>query len=162
MIIDYANTNYRKLVRVLDVGCGIGQLGIPLMHFNNIKYTGIDIDPNFIDNGNKVSEYMNYGLDLRVGDVYDPKFNHPADIFVMLATDDCYTDYHKLYEICKNYDNVIITTPTEELYSVSKIKGKHYYYIDPLEFLGIFGEMFNVIRNNIIRSRHFYWLRKKK
>lgn len=47
--IDFDNKN------VLDVGCGFGELGNFLTkRYENVKYKGVDIMPEFIENGKKI------------------------------------------------------------------------------------------------------------
>jgi len=62
--IDFDNKN------VLDVGCGFGELGNFLTkRYENVSYKGIDIMPEFIENGKKIYPSLN----LEMGDY----FNHP-------------------------------------------------------------------------------------
>lgn len=51
--------------KVLDIGCGFGEMGNFLTkRYKNVKYTGIDITPEFIENGHKLYPY----LDLKIAD----------------------------------------------------------------------------------------------
>ncbi len=53
--------------KVLDVGCGFGEMGNFLTkRYKNVKYKGVDIMPEFIDNGKKI--YPN--LDLETVDYF--------------------------------------------------------------------------------------------
>ncbi len=62
--IDFDNKN------VLDVGCGFGEMGNFLTkRYKNVKYKGVDIMPEFIENGKK--KYPQ--LDLEIDDY----FGHP-------------------------------------------------------------------------------------
>ncbi|MDP3917883.1 MAG: class I SAM-dependent methyltransferase [Candidatus Woesebacteria bacterium] len=62
--IDFDNKN------VLDVGCGFGELGNFLAkRYKNVTYKGVDIMPEFIENGKKIYP----SLDLETADY----FNHP-------------------------------------------------------------------------------------
>ncbi len=52
---------------VLDVGCGFGEMGNFLTkRYKNIKYKGVDIMPEFIDNGKKIYP----SLDLETADYF--------------------------------------------------------------------------------------------
>lgn len=52
--IDFDNKN------VLDVGCGFGELGNFLTkRYENVKYKGVDIMPEFIENGKKIYPQLN-------------------------------------------------------------------------------------------------------
>ena len=63
---------------VLDVGCGFGELGNFLTKRDeNVSYKGIDIMPEFIENGKKIYPSLN----LEIGDY----FNHPkGEIYVTI------------------------------------------------------------------------------
>lgn len=53
--------------KVLDIGCGFGEMGhFLLKSYNNVKYKGIDITPEFIENGHKLYPQ----LDLEIGDFH--------------------------------------------------------------------------------------------
>jgi cyclopropane fatty-acyl-phospholipid synthase-like methyltransferase len=59
--IDFDNKN------VLDVGCGFGEMGNFLTkRYKDVKYKGVDIMPEFIENGRKI--YPN--LDLETADYF--------------------------------------------------------------------------------------------
>lgn len=52
--IDFTNRN------VLDVGCGFGEMGNFLTkRYNNVNYTGVDITPEFIENGKILYPQLN-------------------------------------------------------------------------------------------------------
>jgi len=52
--IDFDNKN------VLDVGCGFGEMGNFLSkRYKNVKYKGVDIMPEFIENGKKIYPSLN-------------------------------------------------------------------------------------------------------
>ena len=52
---------------VLDVGCGFGEMGNFLTkRYKNVRYKGVDIMPEFIENGKKIYP----GLDLEVEDFF--------------------------------------------------------------------------------------------
>lgn len=59
--IDFDNKN------VLDVGCGFGELGNFLTkRYENVKYKGVDIMPEFIENGKKIYPQ----LELEIADYF--------------------------------------------------------------------------------------------
>lgn len=54
--------------KVLDIGCGFGKMGKFLnKKFKNVDYKGIDITPEFIENGKRMYPY----LKLEVGDFHE-------------------------------------------------------------------------------------------
>lgn len=64
---------------VLDVGCGFGEMGHFLTkRYKNVKYKGIDIMPEFIENGRKI--YPRLSLD--VGDYFSRPKPEKYDVVI--------------------------------------------------------------------------------
>jgi hypothetical protein len=151
------NQRYKKLIRLVDVGCGIGLLGAHLLEYNNVKYFGVDVEPDFINTGKQLFESLGYGCPLYCGDVYKDELPD-GDILVMLAYEDCPTDYYKLHEVLSKYDEILITIISKKRFEEGKKRGKKYWYIDPGEFEKIFKD-YKIIKK-IEKSRILYWLSK--
>lgn len=53
---------------ILDIGCGFGEMGnFITKRYKNVKYKGIDITPEFIENGHKLYPQ----LDFEIGDFHE-------------------------------------------------------------------------------------------
>lgn len=72
----FLNTN--KINSILDVGCGFGDMGGEFIKNNypHIKYTGVDINSELIEEGKKI--YPN--LDLRCLDIIEDNFEERFDL----------------------------------------------------------------------------------
>jgi SAM-dependent methyltransferase len=160
IITERAKERYRKMIRIVDAGCGIGLLGAYLLHYNNLKYTGFDVSPEFIEIGQEFFELQGYCPKLYVADIYEhqPK----GDILAFLGYEDCDTDYDRLLEICTKYPEVLITIVSRSMHDAAEERGKHYYYIGEKEFEDKFGKAFNVVEKIVFRGkRTLYHLERK-
>lgn len=160
IILRIAVDNYRKLITVVDAGCGTGLLGMYLTEANNLKYIGVDLEPEFINVGKDMFNALGYAPHLFVKDIFDGK-HIPGDIFVFLAAEDCPVNYPTLYELCLNYKDVILTTVTDHRYREAKKKGKKYWYISVNKFKELFLAGFNLKLHAAANNRNLYWLERK-
>ncbi len=75
--IDFTNRN------VIDVGCGFGEMGNFLVRrYDNVKYTGVDITPEFIDNGKILYPH----LELQTVDYFDQPLPEIYDTVISSGT----------------------------------------------------------------------------
>lgn len=160
IIMRIAADRYRELITLVDAGCSIGLLGMYLTEPNNLKYIGADIEPKFIEVGKVMFNALGYAPHLIAKDIFDGK-HIPGDIFVFLAAEDLPVDYHKLYELCLNYKDIILTTATADRYREAKQRGKKYWYIGDTKFKVIFLKGFNLKFYGIANNRNLYWLERK-
>lgn len=160
IIMKIAVAKYRELITVVDAGCSIGLLGMYLTEPNNLKYIGADIEPEYIAVGKDMYNALGYAPHLIVKDIFEGK-HIPGDIFVFLAAEDLPIKYPKLYELCLNYKDVILTTVTKERYGESKKRGKKYWYISERKFKEIFMVGFNLKIRATVYGRYLYWLERK-
>ena len=64
---------------VLDIGCGFGEFGnFLLKRYKNVKYKGIDITSEFIENGRKIYPQ----LSLETKDFHDPTNSEVYDVVI--------------------------------------------------------------------------------
>lgn len=158
---DILNHEYRKLIRIVDAGCGFGLLGAYLMWRHNAKYIGIDLEQKFINVGHEFYRSLGYAADLRVDDLYSTDIR--GDVLVHLAYEDCEVDYDYLLSICKNYSWVIITIVSKEMLESAKRRGKDYVYIDHEKFERTYGQFFEIpFKARAEGGRILYCLRQKK
>lgn len=86
--------------RVLDVGCGIGWLGMRIAYHYHAHVTGIDFNPVAVERAREINSELNLKVKLEVEDlfVYVPK--SPFDVVVSLGvlhhTNDCHAAIRKL------------------------------------------------------------------
>lgn len=65
--------------KVLDVGCGFGEMGNFLTkRYKNVKYKGVDIMPEFIENGKKIYP----SLDLETADYFSRPLPENFDVVI--------------------------------------------------------------------------------
>lgn len=159
-ITKIATERYRQLINVVDVACGIGLLGAYLQKFNNIRYTGIDYESKFIESGKELFRLLGYAPKLICGNMYGDIPD--ADIIIALAFDDCPTDWVKLYDLYKKYNEVIISIPGEQMLINAKKKGKKYYPIDRSTFEKMWSNTHDIVESiDLKNSRVFYWFKKR-
>jgi len=99
----------RKQTTVVDVGCGIGLLGAYLLNLTNITYIGVDRVERYLEAGRKLFRKLgHYPSNLLCRNVYSDKLPK-ADILIFLGYEDEFTDYQRLYNICKEYNEIMIS-----------------------------------------------------
>jgi hypothetical protein len=156
-------SQHKELIRVVDVGGGIGILGAYLNKYNNLKYTCIDIEQKFIEAGREFFNSMHLSPNLICADLYK---NCPeGDVLILLAYEDCWTDYKQLYDVCKNFKQVIVTITGDDMIAEAKTRNKKYWHIPFTEFEHLFCTEgnFNIkFKDYFKNKRHFYWLTKTK
>lgn len=65
--------------KVLDVGCGFGEMGNFLTkRYKNVNYTGVDITPEFIKNGQKMYPHLN----LKLTDYFNQPLSETFDVVI--------------------------------------------------------------------------------
>jgi hypothetical protein len=153
---------HKELLEIVDIGGGIGILGAYIRKYLNVKYTGVDIEKDFIDAGKEMFKYLHLSPNLICSNLYEycPKGN----VLVFLAYEDCWTDYQQLYDVCKNFDQIIITITAVGRFEDGKRRNKKYWYIPFSGFEEIFcqeGEFDIKSHKHFVNDRHLYWLKKR-
>lgn len=154
-----ARQRYREMIRVIDAGCGIGLLGAYLVHYNNLKYTGFDLEPEFIHAGQVFFDLQGYCPKLYAANIYEHQPD--GDILVFLAYEDCDTDYDEIFRICLKYPEVLVTIVSESMRDRAEKRGKQYEYIGEEAFEAKFKKAFDVVGKLIVpNKRTLYYLRR--
>ena len=159
IIATRARERYREAIRVIDAGCGIGLLGAYLVHYNNLKYTGFDIEPKFVHAGQVFFDLQGYCPKLYAANIYDHQ--PEGDILAFLGYEDCDTDYDELFGICLKYPEVLVTIVSESMRDRAKDRGKQYEYIGEEAFEAKFKKAFDVIEKiPVPDKRTLYYLKR--
>lgn len=123
---------------VLDVGCGFGELGKFLdKRYSRVRYTGVDIVPEFIETGKK--KYSN--LNLKVADYLKDKINGRYD--VVIASGILNSNMESNMEFRKNAikklfsltDNVLAFNMLGSFPQPRNSKDSNVWYSDSMEIL---------------------------
>lgn len=160
ILCEFARSNYRKLIRVIDAGCGVGYLGLGLQELHNVKYVGMDTEQRFLDVATDYYADLGYEPDFIQGNLYEKQPR--GDCLVFLGYEDCYTDYDDLLEVCKQYSEVFISIITEHRYKEALERNKSYYYIERQEFEKKYLCYFTIKSYNLVGDRHVYHLKRRK
>ncbi len=145
---------------MIDAGCGIGLLGAYLVHYNNLKYTGFDIEPEFIHAGQVFFNLQGYCPKLYTANIYEHQPD--GDILVFLAYEDCNPDYDELFSVCQKYPEVLITIVGESMLDRAEDRGKQYEYIGEEVFETKFKKAFDVVEKMpVLNKRTLYHLQRR-
>lgn len=160
--LDKLITNqHRELLKIVDIGGGVGMLGTYLTKYLNVKYTCVDIEQDFIDGGKEMYKHLHLSPELICSNLYEECVE--GDVLVFLAYEDCWTDYNQLYDVIKNFNQIIITITTDQRYTSGKARNKKYWHIPSSSFEKIFcdeGHFDIESHAEIAGDRHLYWLKK--
>lgn len=154
----------REQVIVVDAGCGIGLLGAYLLNLTNITYIGVDMVEKFLEAGRELFRKLGHPSNLLCCDIYidePPK----ADVFIFLGYEDEFTDYQRLYDICKKYNEIMISIAGREMWEYTKSIRKYppLNFISEKDFEDLFLRDFLIReKKKIKRGRVLYWLQKSE
>jgi len=130
----------RKQTTVVDAGCGIGLLGAYLLNLTNIMYIGVDRVEKYLEAGREMFRKLgHYPSNLLCRNIYSDKLPK-ADVLIFLGYEDDFTDYQQLYNVCKKYDEIMISIVGREMWEYTESIGTNpsFNFISEEDFEVIF------------------------
>jgi len=154
----------REQFTVVDAGCGIGLLGAYLLNLTNITYIGVDRVEKFLEAGRELFRKLGHPSNFLCCNIYIDELPK-ADVFIFLGYEDEFTYYQRLYNICKKYNEIMISITGREMWEYTKSirKNPPLNFISEKEFENIFSKDFLIReKKKIKRGRVLYWLQNSE
>lgn len=123
---------------VLDVGCGFGEFGkFLLKRYEGVKYAGVDINPNFIENAKKLVPGGRFEVRDYLKNKIEGKYDIVAASGILNSNTNDNLGYRKkaIKKLFGLTDNILIFNMLGGHPAPSNKKGSNIWYADSIEIL---------------------------